>query len=195
MKDWGEVSEIFEKISGNAFKKELNNDSEAQTRFDVIDRIIKEVLQWEHGQISVEPHSKGGRNGFIDYKLTAGDFSIIVEAKKIGATFPSPTKRKKLKLTGSILGTGEISLALKQAEDYAFNEDADVVMVTNGDCWCFYPLERGKNKDLIFATLLFPFIDTADAEELFNIFAVGNVENQSLDDLTTKNPIEINNRL
>ncbi len=196
MKDWGQVSEIFEKISADAFNKELNNESEAQTRFDVIDRIIREILQWEHGQISVEPHSKGDdRNGFIDYILTASDMKIIVEAKKVGATFPSPTKNKKLKLTGTILGKGEIAEALEQAEAYALNEDADLVMVTNGDCWCFYPLEKGKSKDLIYATLLFPFEDVEDAEKLFNYFAVGNVENDSLDELTTKNPIEINNRL
>lgn len=195
MKDWGEVSEVFEKISAEAFNKNLKNNSEAQTRFDVIDRIIREVLQWKHGQISVEPHTKGERDGYIDYKLCAGDIKIIVEAKKIGASFPSPTRRKKLKLTGPILGTGGISLALEQAEDYAINEKADIVMVTNGECWCFYPLDNGKNKDLIFATVLFPFIDTADAEELFNFFAVGNVEGHSLDDLTTNNPIEINNRL
>tara|TARA_R100001369_G_scaffold92869_1_gene140702 strand:+ start:14320 stop:16740 length:2421 start_codon:yes stop_codon:yes gene_type:complete len=195
MKDWGEVSEIFERISADAFKKELNNVSEAQTRFDVIDRIIREILQWQHGQISVEPHSTGTRNGFIDYKLIAGDIKIIVEAKKVGATFPSPTKRKKLKLKGTILGSGEIAEALEQAEDYAINEDADLVMVTNGDCWCFYPLEIGQNKDAVYATLLFPFDNNEDAEELFNFFAVGNVENQSLSNLTTKNPIEINNRL
>jgi energy-coupling factor transporter ATP-binding protein EcfA2 len=196
MKDWGEVSDIFEKISANAFNKILENESEAQTRFDVIDRIIREILQWEHGQISVEPHSKGANDsGFIDYILTAGNFKIIVEAKKIGTTFPSPTKRKKLKLTGTILGKGEISKAIKQAETYALDEDADLVMVTNGTCWCFYPLEKGKGKDLIFATLLFPFEDNTDAEHLYNYFAVGNVERNSLDTLTTNNPIEINNRL
>ena len=80
-------------------------------------------------------------------------------------------------------------------KDYAINENADVVMVTNGDCWCFYPLEVGKKKDSVYATLLFPFDNNKDAEELFDFFAVGNVENQSLSDLTTKNPIEINNRL
>lgn len=196
MKDWGEVSDIFEKISANAFDKILENESEAQTRFDVIDRIIREILQWEHGQISVEPHSKGvEESGYIDYILTAGSCKIIVEAKKIGATFPSPTKRKKLKLTGTILGKGKISKALKQAEIYSLHEDADVVMVTNGTCWCFYPLEKGKGKDLIFATLLFPFDDNTDAEQLYNYFAVGNVEKNSLDTLTTNNPIEINNRL
>ncbi|WP_293295190.1 hypothetical protein [Allomuricauda sp.] len=195
MQDWGEISEIFEKISADAFNKELKNESEAQTRFDVIDRIIKEVLQWGHGQISVEPHSSGKRNGFIDYKLIAGDVKIIIEAKKVGAAFPSPTKAKKLKLDGVVLGTGEIAEALKQAEDYAINENANIVMVTNGDCWCFYPIDDKGRKDVVYATLLFPFKDTSDAETLFNFFAVGNVENESLRSLTIDNPIQINNRL
>ena|SRR5690554_4591636 len=104
MKDWGEVSDLFEAIHKKAFERTLENESEAQTRFDIIDRIIKEVLQWEHGQISVEPHTKGVRDGYIDYLLVAGDNQIIIEAKKIGAAFPSPTKRKKLKLTGTTLG-------------------------------------------------------------------------------------------
>lgn len=195
MKDWGEISEVFEKISADAFNKELHNESEAQTRFDVIDRIIKEVLQWKHGQISVEPHTSGIRSGYIDYVLTAGDLKIIIEAKKVGATFPTPTRAKKLKLTGPVLGSGEISKALRQAEDYALNEGANIVMVTNGECWCFYPLGELKNKDVIYATILFPFVDNQDAEHLFNFFAVGNVENESLKFLTTDNPIQINNRL
>lgn len=49
MKDWGEVSHIFEEIHKKALQKKLNNESEAQTRFDIIDRIIKEVLQWDNG--------------------------------------------------------------------------------------------------------------------------------------------------
>lgn len=195
MKDWGEISDVFEKISSEAFKKSLENESEAQTRFDVIDRIIKEVLQWAHGQISVEPHSKGEKSGFIDYKLISGDYKIIIEAKTVGATFPSPTRNKKLKLTGTILGKGEINEALIQAENYALNEDADIVMVTNGECWCFYPIEKGKSRDLIFAYLLFPFKDVNDAEKLFNVFSTESVDNGSITSLTTSNPIEINNRL
>jgi hypothetical protein len=194
MKDWGEVSEIFDEISSKAFSKKLNNSSEAQTRFDVIDRIIKEILQWENGQISVEPHTKGVRDGYIDYLLTAGDYTIIIEAKKVGASFPTPTKRKKLKLTGSILNSGEIKTALEQAEGYAKNKNADIVMVTNGNCWCFYPMgEIDKNK--IYANLLFPFESNEDANELFNLFEVHNVENDSLKAINIDNDIILNNKL
>jgi hypothetical protein len=194
MKDWGEVSELFEEIHKKAFERKLENNSEAQTRFDVIDRVVKEILQWENGQISVEPHTTGARNGFIDYVLIAGDYSIIIEAKKTGAAFPTPTRKKKLKLTGTILGTGEIKEALEQAEDYASNKKADIVMVTNGNCWCFYPLD-GTPKDEIYANLLFPFDDLQDAEFLFNLFEVHNVENDSLKSISSENDIVLNNKL
>ena len=194
MKDWGEVSELFDEINQKALARELENKSEAQTRFDIIDRLIKEVLQWEHGQISVEPHTTGVREGYIDYLLIAGDYRIIIEAKKIGASFPSPTKRKKLKLTGTILGNGAIKDALEQAEDYAKNKHADLVMVTNGTCWCFYPL-NDKEKNEIYANLLFPFDNPSDAEALFNHFQVNNVENGSLKDISTENDIIIHNKL
>ncbi|PZW37631.1 AAA domain-containing protein [Mesonia algae] len=194
MKDWGELSETFEKIHKKAILKELNNESEAQTRFDIIDRVIREILQYVHGQISVEPHTEGVRNGFIDYILLASEYKIIVEAKKIGASFPSPTRRKKLKLTGTILGQGEISEAISQAESYARNIDADIVMVTNGECWCYYPLTT-SSRNSIYASLLFPFENFDDAETLYNIFSVNNVENHSLKSITTDNDVILNNKL
>lgn len=194
MKDWGELSETFEGIHKKAMLKELNNESEAQTRFDIIDRVIREILQYVHGQISVEPHTEGVRNGFIDYILLASEYKIIVEAKKIGASFPSPTRRKKLKLTGTILGQGEIGEAISQAESYARNIDADIVMVTNGVCWCYYPL-TSSSRNSIYASLLFPFENLDDAETLYNIFSVNNVENHSLKSITTDNDVILNNKL
>jgi len=194
MKDWGELSESFDEIYQKGLNIELENESEAQTRFDIIDRIIKEILQWEHGQISVEPHTTGKRNGFIDYILVSGDTRIIIEAKKIGASFPTPTKRKKLKLTGTILGSGEIKEALNQAEAYARNLSAEIVMVTNGKCWCFYPLNFDK-RDSVHATLLFPFDNPDDGELLFNLFCAYNVENESLKSIGIDTDIILNNRL
>ncbi|MCC5939353.1 MAG: AAA family ATPase [Lunatimonas sp.] len=195
MKDWGEISEKYEQINKEAFNKVLENESEAQTRFDVIDRLIREVLQWQHGQISVEPHTSGVRDGYIDYVLAAGDKKIIVEAKKIGSGFPSPTRKRKLKLTGTILGHGAINDALLQAEDYAKNLNANVVVATNGSCWCFYPLLKDTSRDSVYATLLFPFERIEDAEYLFNLFGCENVENNSLSEINVSPPIELVNKL
>src|SRR6218665_819678 len=194
MKDWGEVSELFASIHKKALDKKLENDSEAQTRFDIIDRVIREILQWEHGQISVEPYTTGFKSGFIDYLLTAGDFKIVIEAKQIGASFPSPTRKKKLKVTGTILGSGEIKNALEQAEGYARSKGANIVMVTNGTCWCYYTTDYA-DREKLHASLLFPFENLKDAEELFNIFEVHNVEHGSLLNVNSEPDIILNNKL
>src|SRR5260221_312564 len=127
--DWGSVSEIFDQISSYINGRDIIDTNEAQTRFDVIDRLIREVLGWQYGQILVEEPNTGERRGFVDYILRNGDSTIVIEAKRIGATFPSPTKKPKLKLSGSVLSTGEIGQAIKQAEEYARSKQADVVVI------------------------------------------------------------------
>src|SRR5687767_1073187 len=97
--DWGETSESFDKIEAFLASRDLAGANEAQTRYDIIDRIIREVLGWRHGQISVEEPNEGQRLGFVDYLLRGGDRTIVIEAKRYGAAFPSPTKRRKLKLS------------------------------------------------------------------------------------------------
>lgn len=187
-KDWGEVSEVFEKIKQDSYNKDLSRASEAQTRFDIIDRMIKDVLQWSHGQIHVEERDSDSENqrDRVDYILRSGDTTIIIEAKKIGASFPSPTKQRKLKITGTVLGVGEINAALQQVEGYALSKKGNYVIATNGSCWCFYPFSEKLQLERtdLYATILFPFQNTDDAEELFNLFACHNVESNSLSDLS-----------
>jgi hypothetical protein len=184
--DWGEASEAFDEIKSSVAESNLSKANEAQTRFDVIDRIIRDVLSWQHGQIFVEEPNTGPKTGYVDYILRHGDNTLIVEAKRAGAAFPSPTRRPKLKLSGSILGEGQISDALAQAEEYAISKKANVVVVTNGLCWCFYSLT--DKKDDSYASLLFPFTAPGHAEQLFDIFAVSQVETGSLSRITNKLP-------
>jgi hypothetical protein len=184
--DWGEASEIYDQINSQIGHQELQEANEAQTRFDVIDRIISELLGWRHGQVEVEVPDHGERLGYVDYILRAGDRTILVEAKKIGAAFPSPTKRAKLKLAGSILSRGEIGGAIRQAETYAIHKEADIVVVTNGLCWCFYSL---KDRDAdSYASLLFPFSSVSHAERLFLLFSASGVARGSLDEITNHLP-------
>lgn len=178
-RDWGEASESYDSIREFVASKNLADANEAQTRYDVIDRLIREVLGWRHGQVDVEEYSPtDSKAGYVDYLLRGGDATIVVEAKKAGATFPSPTRKKELKLTGSVLNSGEIGAAIKQATQYAETKDADVVVVTNGLCWCFYP--RKGTVPASHATLLFPFEFPQDAERLFEFLAQPNVEAGSI---------------
>ena len=191
--DWGEASEAFDLIKTFVKGKDLTAESEAQTRFDVIDRIIKEVLGWKHGQISVEERDEGNQKGFVDYILRAADHVIVIEAKKIGAAFPSPTRKKTLKMSGSVLGSGEIAAALDQARRYAISKDAEIAVVSNGRCWCYFSLEDEISD--AYAGLLFPFDSDSDAEQLFNLFNSTNVEKGSLEQIGTIKPPKHENRL
>ncbi|MEO8436421.1 MAG: hypothetical protein ABI596_16095 [Pyrinomonadaceae bacterium] len=191
--DWGEASEPFDRVKTFVTDKDLSNASEAQTRFDVIDRLIKEVLGWSHGQITVEERDEGETKGFVDYILRSGDHSIVIEAKKIGATFPSPTRKKLLKLSGSVLGSGAIYEAVVQARRYASSKGAVIAIVTNGLCWCYFSLE--EDDDEAYAGLFFPFGSGNDGERLFDLFSCSRVESGSLENIRWIKPPRHENRL
>lgn len=181
--DWGEASEAFDAISDFMNGRNILEVNEAQTRFDVIDRIIREVFRWPNGSIFVEEHdADGDRSGYVDYLLRVGDWKVLIEAKRAGAAFPNPTRKTRLKLNGGLLSEGEIGAAIRQAEAYAVSKEADIVVVTNGLCWCFYSL-NGRCDDS-YASLLFPFSMYKHAEELFNIFSIRTIESGGLSVVT-----------
>lgn len=186
--DWGEVSDIYDEILFISRGRDLVNANEAQTRFSVIDRFIRDVFQWKSNQISVEEFDEHSleKKGYVDYILRHGDRKILIEAKKIGATFPSFTKKKRLKLGGSLLGSGAINQALRQAEAYAINKKAEIICVTNGKCWCFYPLKKEDERANTYAYLLFPLESQADAQQLFSYFSLPNVESDSLESILSE---------
>jgi predicted type IV restriction endonuclease len=187
-RDWGEASSDYDNIANNIKGKDLSVANEAQTRFDVIDRMIREVFSWRFGQINVEEPISGTRKGYIDYILRSGDYCVIIEAKKAGAAFPTPTQRKQLKLSGSVLGKGPIAKAIKQVQDYARDKNTDVLVVTNGLCWCIFAKQEAY--DDCYASLYFPFDHVQDAENLFNCLSVVQVERGSLRTITNVLPIQ-----
>ena len=184
--DWGEASQLFDEIRKFVAERDLSASNEAQTRFDVIDRILKEGLSWRHGQIQVEETTTGARKGYVDYILRSGDECIVVEAKKIGAAFPLPTQRKRLKLSGIVLGSGAISEAISQVQEYGQIKQANVLVVTNGLCWCLFARQDEYGDD--YGYLLFPFTDPQDAETLFNYISLVQVEKGSLRTITNTLP-------
>jgi len=188
-RDWGWASPLFDEIKDYVGSKDLALVNEAQTRYDVIDRMIREVLNWSHGAVNVEEYSPGSsKNGFIDYVLRSGDVAVVIEAKRVGATFPSPTTNTRLKLSGNVLGRGEIKAAIAQADEYAVNTDAQVTVVTNGRCWCLFKTENSA--DDAYATVLFPFDKDDHAEQLYDLIAIENVAKGSLRKITSLMPQE-----
>lgn len=184
--DWGENSQAFDLIKEFLNGRNLAQANEAQTRFDIIDRILKEVLLWQHGLISVEEYADGEKEGYIDYTLRSGDEIIVIEAKRSGATFPTPSAVEKLKLSGTILSQEPIQKVIKQATEYGRSKNAKIAIVTNGLCWIYFPM-AGIEIDK-YATVLHPFDSGMHAERLHEHFCVINVEGGSLNQIANTVP-------
>jgi hypothetical protein len=191
--DWASASETFDDLKKTISKSdELASANEAQTRFDVIDQIIRNVLGWQTGQVNVEEYSEGPKYGFVDYVLRVADATLVIEAKRAGATFPSPTGRGRLRLTGSVLGSGEIAEAIDQVKRYAWSKQANVACVSNGACWCFFSMDDLDEDS--YATLLFPFSVDGHPELMFNALSEPSVRNGSVYRMSNRQP-QTENRL
>jgi hypothetical protein len=119
-----------------------------------------------------------------DYVMRCGDWTVVIEAKRYGATFPNPTRRRRLSLKGSVLNVGDIGTAINQARSYA--------VVTNGAVWCCFDpsVDVGGGSGLLF----FPFDRAEDAEDLFQLLSQAAVERGSLQQLSNE-PEPLENRL
>lgn len=77
--------------------------TEADTRANILDRLIHEVLEWPRGSVSREKH---GKVVYLDYELSRGIPLLVIEAKASGETFQIPYRKtagiQRLKLNGSL---------------------------------------------------------------------------------------------
>ncbi|MEC7307407.1 hypothetical protein [Vibrio crassostreae] len=136
-----------------------NSDmNESQTRFHIIDIVLKECLNWE-GYIQVENHETN--NGFTDFEL-GSPRKVIVEAKREGIVFEIPAGvSQKLTIPISSLYESNKGLreAIEQATTYCAKRGVQIAVVTNGHQYVTYLASRidGTNvKDgqaLVFTSL------------------------------------------
>ncbi len=137
--------EISKEILIEARAARESDANEAQTRQKIIDPIIYSILGWTNADVTVEVRaSEDGQDQFTDYLCTTAQTSILIEAKRIGIKFEPPATRRA-PLKGSWNG-GAIGKAIKQARDYARARHAGFAVVTNGDCWVIFPVNR---RDLV----------------------------------------------
>ncbi len=124
-------------------KVQLAQANEAATRLKVIDRVIKEVLGWTDDDISPEEHvSEDGKTTYADYVLRTANSAIIVEAKKIGASFDLVSSSVRKQKLSSAFVSGQLGDAIVQARDYARKLGIDFAAVTNGSAWIVFPAQR-----------------------------------------------------
>ena len=122
-----------------AFRDERGRVSETDTRAKVIDRILKDVLQWPEDALSRESHV---HSGFIDYTLRAQNRQYVaVEAKREGIAFTLPTTlapHSHLKLDGALTTDRAIKNAVDQVRRYCDDQGIRYAIATNGYCWIVF---------------------------------------------------------
>jgi predicted type IV restriction endonuclease len=137
-----------EKIVAAAKKGNLN---EADTRHQIIDRILHEVLGWPQESVSCE---KSVSTGYLDYCLRdrAQRTVLVIEAKREGESFSLPLKITKypdkiqrVRLR-TLVTNAEIKAAVTQAVGYCPQVGCEYACVTNGHSFIiFRSFIRGKD--------------------------------------------------
>lgn len=170
-KDFGEFARVRGRIS------------EADTRANLIDRIIHESLGWPRDAVRREVHS---RAGFLDYKLLRGVPVAVVEAKAEGETFVIPyrkhSKAQRMKIGGALATNKELLSALEQTHNYCAEEGIRFGITTNGYSWvifkALYEGDSWRNRDAIVFTG-FKIIES-DFTDFWNILSYDAVQDGKL---------------
>src|SRR5947207_3337039 len=101
------------------FAQQRGRISEADTRANIIDRVIHDVLGWPRDAVRREVYSKAG---YLDYELSRGIPVVVVEAKAEGETFVIPYRKRagaqRLKISGTLGKDLATCSALEQTHNY-----------------------------------------------------------------------------
>jgi predicted type IV restriction endonuclease len=105
--------------------------NEANTRFQVIDRLFFECLGWSRDDVVMEEHYGGE---YADYSFNAPRRILIVEAKREDQYFEIPTSKSKIEYSIPSLSRDNPNLksAILQAASYCQERGAPFGAVSNG---------------------------------------------------------------
>ena len=129
-----EMTEGLEKLKSiiDNFPPESPHWSEAQNRFQFIDRLLTECLGWERPNMRVEDTDEGG--GRADYIL-ANPAKAVLEAKreaKLWNALPSGQPSNVKKLKPLIVASSEFGSVVHQVIPYCSLRGAPIAIVCNG---------------------------------------------------------------
>lgn len=151
--------------------------TEQDTRFNVINRMLTDVLGWSHSDIPTEVHVDGG---YVDYLLKSGPRNLLVlEAKKKSFELLNSANKRTFdcSLNSKILELAQDGI--EQARRYCFNSHVSPAVLTNGFQWIFF---RGIRIDGLGIeeqkAIVFPNLD-AIAEDFVMFYEMMSLEGLS----------------
>jgi hypothetical protein len=164
----------------------LSGANEAATRFKLIDTILIDLLGWPKTDIEVEERiGTDGKATFLDYIVTAGAHSFVIEAKRIGRFGSKLPDFRKGRLTDRWASGSEIKSAIAQAQEYGRAKSVGFCIVTDGLSWVIFPVNRRdqipiqNSLAVLFSDLKFSEADTV--REFVQLLSRQNVIDGSLD--------------
>ncbi len=161
-------------ILGYASKLRLSDANEAETRFKVIDQVLQRILGWQFDDISVEERvSEDGKTTYSDYILRTANASIIVEAKRIGATFELAGRKRKI-ILGSLASETDVMEAVRASSRLLSKKKAiPFAVATNGSQWVVFPAVRTDQVSFEQSTaIVFDSLEVALGSEIQAFYAL-----------------------
>lgn len=157
---------FIDECLGKYSKLQLSEANEAETRLKIVDRMLFEVLGWQHDDVSVEERvSEDGSTTFADYIVRTAGTAFVIEVKKVGTTFVDVPSLRRTRLVGAIVQgvTGE---AIHQARDYCRKKGIQFAVVTNGSQWIIFPAVRVDQVSFADSSaVIFPNLRSAISED------------------------------
>jgi energy-coupling factor transporter ATP-binding protein EcfA2 len=154
-------------------------ETEQDTRFQLIDRLLVEVLGWPRGEISTEPHVE---SGYVDYLLGNSDHSqLVIEAKRHGALLLDIRSNKLgyYKAGGAALKSAREGM--DQAKRYCVEKAVLLSAITTGTQWIgFWTLRTDRKPPYEGMAAVFPTLESIDANfaEFYQLFSYEGVREQ-----------------
>lgn len=146
--------------------------SETEARFQLIDRMLLEVLGWRRDGFRMEPKTD---SGYIDYLLSSGGRNLfVVEAKRTGEKLVSTklTDHRFYKLGGAALRDAQDGIA--QAARYCSSKSVPYAALTNGVSWIGFRAVRVDGVEYLEGTAaVFPDLDAVQSRfaEFYDLFS------------------------
>ena len=112
--------------------KDRGRATESDTRANVLDRVIHDVLGWPRSNVDREPFANPG---YIDYAFHHGRPILLMEAKSEGVSFTLPYQKRpqrQLKISGTLSGDKGVKAAIEQVQKYCSDYGASYGVATNG---------------------------------------------------------------
>jgi hypothetical protein len=128
--------QILENLDKKFSKSEMN---ESDTRFQIIDKIIKNIFYWPDSGIKTETHTN---EGYTDYQLTDKDKPyLVIEAKKEKIKFNfseySEVRNRKIKVK-VLMKDDNTKKTILQVKNYCQDIGCRYACITNGHEWAFF---------------------------------------------------------